>query len=286
MELIVISGTSGAGKSIALRALEDHGFYCIDNLPLVLLPPFIHHLRESHSDYRRAAIGVDIRTLTGSLTALSPLLEQLRLDTQITVIFMDARDEVLIKRYSESRRRHPLSSDTRALDEAIAEERLLLRPIAEIANHQIDTSHTSIYQLRQMVIKAAGQSDGQRMAVQFYSFGFKYGVPQEADFVFDVRCLPNPHWENRLRSLTGRDAAVCDYLNQKPEVEAMFHDLAAFIGSWLPRFAHDNRSYLTLAIGCTGGQHRSVYLAERLAAHFRDTPYPIQLRHRELGDPT
>ncbi|QEP44266.1 RNase adapter RapZ [Ectothiorhodospiraceae bacterium BW-2] len=285
MELIVISGTSGSGKSIALKALEDHDFYCIDNLPVALIEPFIAHcITSGHGTSRpcRAAIGIDIRTLHHDTQSFRSAFHQLQQDYSLILIFLDANDAVLIKRYSESRRRHPLSDDNTSLEEAISQERLLLQPLLQMAHHQFDTSSTSVYQLRHMVIKAAGQVEGKQMAIMFGSFGFKFGIPQEADFVFDVRCLINPHWEAKLRPLTGRDRPVSDYLQQNSDVEQMFNDICHFIQQWIPRFAQDRRSYLTIAIGCTGGQHRSVYMAERLADHFRQGDYPVQLHHREL----
>lgn len=285
MRLLIISGTSGAGKSIALHALEDIGCYCIDNLPVALIPAFAEEMAAGrHHAYDTVAVGIDARNINNDFAAFPSLLTQIKkggLDCE--VIFIDANDETLIKRFSETRRRHPLTDNEVPLEEAILQERLMLRPIASQADMQIDSSRTNVHQLRDLVQKRIGRNSSQNMSVLFESFGFKHGIPIEADFVFDVRCLPNPHWEPRLRALTGRDFEVVHFLENHFEVNRMFDEIKRFLESWLPQFASDNRSYLTIAIGCTGGQHRSVYFVERLAEYFRNLEHRVMTRHRELA---
>lgn len=282
-----MSGTSGAGKSIALHALEDLGFYCIDNLPVALLSAFIDEITTAESQsqpspYQRAAIGIDARNLNEDFSPFSELLSGLRKQVAITVLFLDANDAVLIKRFSETRRRHPLTDRYGySLEEAIGHERLRLRQLISKADVNIDTSQLNVHQLRDMVHKELGSSCGKVMNLQFLSFGFKFGAPLEADYIFDVRSLPNPHWEPDLRPLTGRDQPVQKYLEKHAEVGLMLKDISHFLKRWIPSFAKDKRSYLTIAIGCTGGQHRSVYFAEKLAKSFTDGEYPVLVRHRE-----
>ncbi len=284
MRLFIVSGTSGAGKSVVLHALEDSGFYCIDNLPLALLPAFAEELVHAGStNYQYAAIGVDVRNLTGDLSNFPRILGQLReLGVDCRVVFLDADDATLIKRFSETRRRHPLTDERLTLADAIRHERTRLEPISTRADLQFDTSRTSIHQLRDLVLQQLGGPAGESTSLLFESFGFKHGVPVDADFVFDVRCLPNPHWEPHLRALTGRDGEVASYLKGHEDVTRMLDEIASFLDSWLPRFEADRRSYITVAIGCTGGQHRSVYLAEQLAERFRRAYPRVLTRHREL----
>jgi len=286
MKLFIVSGTSGAGKTIALHALEDLGFYCIDNLPVALLPAFAKEAAfgSRHHGYENAAVGIDARNLTRDLASISEMLKPLRQEgMDIEVIFVDADDATLLKRFSETRRPHPLADAEVPLEEAIHQERLLLKPISSLADMLVDTSRTNVHQLRDLIQKRVGNGGGKRMSMLFESFGFKHGIPIEADFVFDIRCLPNPHWEPRLRALTGRDEEVAQFLEQHDEVNAFFNDICSLLEKWLPRFEDDNRSYMTIAIGCTGGQHRSVYLVERLAAHFRQHHDAVLIRHRELA---
>lgn len=285
MRLLVVSGTSGAGKSIVLHALEDLGFYCIDNLPVSLLAAFAEEMISSaRSPYEDAAVGIDARNLANDLQTFPELLKQLdRAGIDCQTLFLDADDNTLIKRFSETRRRHPLTRDGVALADAIARERELLEPIAARADMRLDTSHTNVHQLRELVRARLGEAPTEGLSVLFESFGFKHGVPVDADFVFDVRCLPNPHWEPRLRALTGRDSEVCAFLEGQADVDRMYQSIKTFLETWLPRFEADNRSYLTVALGCTGGQHRSVYFAERLAEHFRTICTRVQTRHRELS---
>ncbi len=283
MRLVIISGRSGSGKSTALHVLEDLGFTCIDNLPASLLPALFTELRKGEDGSLRIAVGIDARNLMGRLDPLPEILDTLRNSgVSCEVIFLDARTPVLLRRYSETRRRHPLSSDDLDLHQALALEKQLLDPIASIASRQIDTSNMTLHQLRDLVKKQIVPASEGEMSLLFESFGYKHGVPLDADFVFDVRCLPNPHWIPELRPYTGNDRAVVDFLESQAEVVAMLADMREFLGRWLERFAATNRSYLTVAVGCTGGQHRSVYVCNRLHEGFR-ADYPnVQIRHREL----
>ena len=279
--LVVVTGMSGSGKSVALAALEDIGYYCVDNLPPELLDPLIA-LKGGQS--RRLAIAIDVRS-TQSLSALPLLLQGLRdRNLRVQLIFMDASDDTLVRRFSETRRRHPLShaNDDHAretLMQAIARERELLSDLRE-RSHVIDTSHLRPQQLRSFVTDLIGARAAQ-LTLVFESFGFKRGVTLDADYVFDVRMLPNPYYEPDLRPLTGQDRPVIVYLERQPQVKRMQTQIADFLHSWLPALARDHRSYVTVAIGCTGGQHRSVYLVETLAAMF-DAQWPTLIRHREL----
>lgn len=298
-ELVLLTGISGSGKSIALHALEDAGFYCVDNLPPELLPEFLRlqdargHADGSRAAQRRIAIAVDVRS-AASLPALLPLLAQLRAQgLRVRTVFLDASTDALVRRYSETRRRHPLGKDGgtqpqslpgqdghRALIEAIELERSLLAELREAAT-VIDTSQLRPAQLREWVRQLV-HAEGGALTLVFESFAFKHGVPLDADYVFDIRVLPNPHYIRELQPLTGRDAAVADYLAQQPEVNEMLAQIEAFLTRWLPAFEQDQRAYLTVAIGCTGGQHRSVYVAEQLAQRFRARGSTL-VRHRELG---
>jgi RNase adapter protein RapZ len=283
-KLVIISGRSGSGKSTALHVLEDAGFYCIDNLPAALLPQLATQaLSRAEATLARIAVGIDARNLAAEIARFPDILAELPTVMQVEIVFLDANDSTLLKRFSETRRKHPLSSRDTTLHEALAAERLLLAPIAAAATLSIDTSQMSLHELRDLVARSIVAESGSGMLVQFESFGFKRGLPVDADMVFDLRCLPNPHWVEALQSLTGRDAAVIEYLDRSPEVNEMFEDISRYLEKWLPRYVRSNRSYVTIAIGCTGGQHRSVYMCERLLAHFA-TIYPrIQVRHRELG---
>jgi len=278
MDLLLIGGISGAGKSVALAALEDAGYYAVNNLPLPLLAETARHL--NRVGLRRVAIGLDAKTEPG-LAALPGLIATLVDDGfKVRFLTLEARTDTLVKRFSETRRRHPFSSETRTLTEAIEFERALfadIRPLAIV----FDTSETSAATLRGWIKSFVG-IDVSRLNVLFQSFGFKHGVPLDADLVFDVRCLPNPHYEPELRLLTGRDEAVVRFLEAQPDVERMYGDIHRFMTTWLPAYARDSRNYLTAAIGCTGGRHRSVYLAERLARAFAPN-YQVQVRHRELA---
>ncbi len=284
MKLIIVSGLSGSGKSIALDTLEDCGYYCIDNLPVTLLENFINHVMlVDQKTYAKTAIGIDARNQCESLVNFSENLQLIR-NKQIDceIIFMQAEESTLLKRYSETRRRHPLTDLNVPLREALKIEREMLTPIARHASVVIDTSRTHYHQLRELIKDQIGERDAQHISLQFQSFGFKHGVPLDADFVFDARSLPNPYWMPELRGLTGKDQPVIDFLNQQEHVAELFIDVAGFLGRWIPRFEAEGRSYLTVAIGCTGGQHRSVYLVDALANQFKDFSSNVIVRHREL----
>ena len=278
MRLVLISGMSGSGKSVALNVLEDGGFFCVDNLPAPLLPQLVSHLREA--GYSRVAIAVDVRS-GKSMEALPPMMGVLRNGTELQTLFLDARDATLIARFSETRRRHPLGDDQTSLGEAIRRERELLAPIVELG-HRIDTSDLQSSVLRKWVREVVELDKTAGLTLMFESFGFKHGIPLDADLVFDVRCLPNPYYDMALRPQSGRDKPVIDFLESSTEVLRMRDDIARFVGDWLPSYIRDSRSYLTVAIGCTGGQHRSVYMAEWLATHFREAAH-VLVRHRSLA---
>ncbi len=277
MQLFLISGLSGSGKSVALKTLEDASFYCVDNLPAELLPALIDNLQQAGNT--RIAVSIDVRS-GRSVQQLPQHIESLkRRGLDVHLLFLDAQTDTLVKRYSETRRLHPLNDGVRTLPECVAYERELLSEISGIGHH-IDTTELNANALRAWV-KQFIQLDRARLTLLFQSFGFKHGIPLDADLVFDVRCLPNPHYDPLLRPLTGRDQPVIDFLENTPTAQRMFEDIRGFVESWLPCYIADNRSYLTVAIGCTGGQHRSVYLAEKLASHFT-SQQQVLVRHREL----
>jgi len=277
MQLFLISGLSGSGKSIALKVLEDSGYYCVDNLPADLLESLVEHLHQA--GYHNIAVSIDVRS-ANSVQRLPQLLEQIKhRGVDVHVLFLDAQADTLIKRFSETRRMHPLNDGVRTLPECVHYERELLAEISNIGHH-IDTTELNANALRAW-IKQFINLDRARLTLLFQSFGFKHGIPLDADLVFDVRCLPNPHYDPELRPLTGRDEAVVIFLENNPSVLEMFDDIRGFVERWLPSYVADNRSYLTVAIGCTGGQHRSVYFTEKLARHF-ENQQQVLLRHREL----
>lgn len=281
--LIVVSGLSGSGKSIVLRTLEDLDYYCVDNLPSDLLPQFVASL--GHDDaHLRLAVGIDVRNTPEDLSHLPESLSTIgELGYQHQLVFLDTRDEVLIRRYNETRRRHPLSARGLPLADAIGLERRLLKPLAAIADRIVDTSDQNVHQLRRWVVTDLALGSQPGLSILFESFAYRRGVPGDADFVFDARCLPNPHWDARLRPLSGRDASVREYLDAQDAVTAYRTQVATFLDTWLPQFEKDTRSYLTVAFGCTGGRHRSVYLAERLAEHCREHGRSqVVTFHREL----
>jgi len=284
MSLFIVSGQSGSGKSIALHALEDHGFYCIDNLPARLLPQLAREVIESDDpNFENVAVGMDVRNKE-FLAEISDHLQELKaagLDYRI--IYLEADESILVKRYKETRRKHPLTNDNVSLLEGIALEKELLDPLARQHSIRIDTTHTTPQTLRKQVIDfvVAQQSPGATLL--FKSFGFKHGTPLDADFVFDIRCLPNPYWQQELRKYSGLDEPVIAFLERQEEVTAMFNDICTFIEKWIPYFEREQRTYLTIAIGCTGGQHRSVYLSEKLARYFSKQKIRTQVRHRELS---
>ncbi len=283
MKLVIISGRSGSGKTTALHLLEDEGFYCIDNLPVELIPGLINHLQQNPSDTTsKVALGIDARNSSSDLANFIKLLKQQADTLDTDIVFLDADNDKLIKRFSETRRRHPLSNKTTALTEAINNEKLILEPITQAATLLIDTTDLSLHDLRTLMKNRLVDKQGHGISILFQSFGFKKGIPVDADYVYDVRMLPNPHWDVSLRPLTGKDPAVIAFLDQQEEVDEMFNDISSYMEKWIPRFEDNNRSYITIAIGCTGGQHRSVYLAERLARHFANSYQNVQVRHREM----
>jgi len=280
--LIVLTGMSGGGKTVALRALEDLEFYCVDNLPPSLLPQLVDAAGRGAGRHRRIAVGVDVRNRGNDLEHLPEALSALAATgVHLHLIFLDCNDAVLLKRYSETRRRHPLATRGTSLASAIAEERRLLHPLMAIAEKVIDSSELNVHQLRRLVATGYAQAT-EGMTLMFQSFAFKRGLPLDSDFVFDARCLPNPHWQPQLRPLSGKDAAVRAYLGAEPLVTEYLADTTHWLDAWLPRFEQDDRSYVTIAIGCTGGRHRSVYLVEQLAAHYRETREGVLTFHREL----
>jgi UPF0042 nucleotide-binding protein len=285
MKLLIVSGLSGSGKSVALHTLEDLGYYCIDNLPLFLLRALALGLEDAEgTQLTNTAVGIDARNQPKRLNEVPKLVKELRkrnLDCRI--LYLEAQSETLIKRFSETRRKHPLTADERSLAEAIELERVLLEPILSDADLRIDTTHTNVHQLRDLVRDRLGASGSNQVSLLIQTFGFKHGVPHDVDFVLDVRCLPNPHWQQELRPLTGRDKAVASFLEESPQVGQMRGDLIRFFERWIPCFEADGRSYLTIAIGCTGGQHRSVYMGEQLRTHFESQGRKVMVRHRELS---
>ncbi|MFO8045159.1 MAG: RNase adapter RapZ [Halomonas sp.] len=285
MQLVIISGRSGSGKSIALQALEDLGYYAIDNLPAVLLGSLIDELKGPESPRSSIAVSIDARNLPQALQRFPSLLEEVRargIDCQVIYLTTDAR--ILLERYSETRRRHPLTRDSEmTLAEAIDSEELALSGIRDLADLVIDTSRLSIHDLRGRIADQVASHQPDQLTLTIESFGFKRGVPLDADLVFDARCLPNPHWDPQLRASTGRDPEVIAFLEGYALVDEMRHDIHAWVERWLPAYLASHRSYLTVAIGCTGGQHRSVYLAERLAESLAISHPLVRLRHRELG---
>jgi len=284
-KLVIVSGLSGSGKSVALHTLEDLGYYCIDNLPLFLLEQLARGLDEaSDGAFANTAVGIDARNQPEQLLALPELVGDLyNRSFDCRVLYLEAQTETLIKRFSETRRKHPLTISDRSLAEAIELERKLLEPMLRDADLHIDTTHTNVHQLRDLIRQRLGDDTPHKVSILLQTFGFKYGVPQDVDFVFDVRCLPNPYWQPELRALTGLDPRVVRFLEEAPEVGSMRNDLARFFERWIPRFEADGRSYLTIAVGCTGGQHRSVYMAEQLKMRFETAGRKVMVRHRELS---
>ena len=283
MQLVIISGRSGSGKSTALNQLEDEGYYCIDNLPVSLLPALVEETtREEFSQFRGTAVCIDARNAWKDLAGFADIVAALPDSVHRDILFLDAQDATLMQRFSETRRRHPLSGESTHLAEAIAKERLLLGPISSDASLVLDTTQMTIYELRDAIKQRLLKNSSGTMSLLFQSFGFKRGVPADADLVFDVRMLPNPHWVKELRLKSGLDREVQDFLESQPLAGELYTDICSYLDNWLPRYKDSNRSYMTVSLGCTGGQHRSVYLAERLFNYYRPHYPNIHVRHREL----
>lgn len=285
MNIFIVSGLSGSGKSIALNVLEDEGYYCIDNLPVGLLLTVLRNLtKELH--HQDVAVGIDARSGSGELNDFESIIDELRTaGHQLTVLFLQARETVLIKRYGETRRKHPLTHEGLPLIEAIQKEKSLLSEVAGLADLQIDTSQYSVHDLSLVVRERVhpGKNGDHKLSVLIQSFGFKHGIPLDSDYVFDLRSLPNPFWDAKLRPYSGLDQPVVEFLSEREEVDDMYQDIRDFLITWMPRLEASNRSYVTISLGCTGGRHRSVYLAEKLGAklkgQFGDT---VKTRHRDL----
>ncbi|WP_256646352.1 RNase adapter RapZ [Thermomonas paludicola] len=280
--LVIVSGMSGSGKSGALHTLEDLGYYCVDNLPAELLPEFVRRMQASEAAPSRIAVVIDARSL-GDLADVPMALSQAgALGANPRLLYLEARDEVVLRRYADTRRRHPLSHLGLALADAISLDRQALRPLRQIAEILIDTSEMNIHQMRRRIQAEFGLG-GAGLSLLFESFAYRHGVPADADFVFDARVLPNPHWDARLRPLSGRDPEVLEHLDAQPEVTTYMTQVQGFLDTWLPKLRSETRSYATVAFGCSGGRHRSVYLAERMARHCRETGWvDVAVHHREL----
>jgi len=284
MKLTIISGRSGSGKSTVLHILEDRGYYCIDNLPASLLPALADRISNGDTHLSDIAVSIDARNISADLQQAPEIISELQArELSTEIIFLDANSQTLLKRFSESRRKHPLSNESTDLREAIDIESALLESISMMANLVIDTSNMSLHQLRDLMKNRLLESSETNMALLFESFGFKNGVPVDADLVYDVRCLPNPYWDTALRSLTGLDADVAKFLDLQDEVQEMVDDIKTYLEKWLPRYESNNRSYITVAVGCTGGQHRSVYIGEKLRRYFSSKIKNVQIRHRDLS---
>ena len=279
--MLIVSGMSGSGKSGALHTLEDLGYYCVDNLPAELLPEFVRLVQNGESAPSKIAVVIDARNL-GDLAEVPTALSQVgALGANPRLLYLEARDEVILRRYADTRRRHPLSHLGLVLADAISLDRQALKPLRQIADIRIDTSELNVHQMRRRILAEFGLS-GTGLSLLFQSFAYRHGVPPDADFVFDARVLPNPHWDARLRPLSGRDPEVREHLDAEPDVIAYAGQVQAFLDSWLPKLRSETRSYATIAFGCSGGRHRSVYLAERLGAAQRDSLGNLQIRHRDL----
>ncbi len=285
LRLIIVSGLSGSGKTVALHVLEDLGYYCIDNLPATLLKSAVDEVRSQRKESTRLlAVGVDARARIEDLQSLPELLRELReQNVQSEIIFLRASDEILLQRYSESRRRHPLAEHGGELHSAIESEREILAEIHDCADLVIDTSLISIYELADIIRGRVDRRHSETLSVMIQSFGFKYGIPADADFVFDLRSLPNPYWTMKLRGLTGLDDEVIDFLNEQPAFTRMHDDIVGFLERWIPHYRDSHRGYLTVGIGCTGGQHRSVCMTERIGAALRKIHDPVLIRHNSLS---
>lgn len=282
--LLVLSGLSGGGKSVALHVLEDIGYYCIDNMPAAFLKSLVEQLTSDGSGMRRIAVGVDARNPPADLKSLPRVISEIRESGVHTeILFLHADEDVLLKRFSESRRRHPLSTDGMELRDAIQREREMLGEINNSADLTIDTTRTSVYELGDLIRERVDRRQPHGLSILVESFGFKNRIPADVDFVFDMRSLPNPYWQPKLRPLTGLDPQVIEFLDKAELCQLMFRDISDFLGNWIPRYVKASRRYLTIGVGCTGGQHRSVYMTEKLAAALRKTHEPVLTRHAELN---
>ena len=284
MQLIIVSGLSGAGKSVALRQLEDLGYFCVDNLPLVMIGPLTRStVKVMQRGYERLALGIDAREAADQIAEFPRYVQRLR-DHQVEarVLFLTASDQAILRRYSETRRRHPLTRDQLSLTEAIAAERALLEPISGAADEVIDTSQLNVHELREEIAHRLAGNGSTRLTLNLMSFGFKNGVPDVADYIFDVRCLPNPYWEPGLRKHHRREAPVIEYLSGQQPVRDMIADIRGFLERWLPQIREQDRAYLTVAIGCTGGRHRSVFIADQLKQAFSTEYDSVVVKHRDL----
>jgi UPF0042 nucleotide-binding protein len=284
VRLVIISGLSGSGKSVALHVLEDLGFYCIDNIPVLLLRSFVDEiLTRRDAAFENVGVGLDARNRPSDIAEIPALVQKLRSDgVACDVIFLKAADQTLLSRFSETRRKHPLTNQETSLAEAISKERELLGPVINTAELVIDTTAMSVYELREQIRERVGQRSPEALSILIESFGYKHGLPASADFVFDVRCLPNPYWDSQLRPLSGRDEPVKRFLDEQPLVQTMIDAIVAFLEEWIPRYQDFQRSYLTVAIGCTGGMHRSVYVAEAVARRLAPKFGAIRTHHNEL----
>lgn len=285
LRLIIVSGLSGSGKTVALHVLEDIGYYCIDNLPATLLKAAVDEVRSGGKNSARLlAVGVDARAHAEDLQSLPELLRELREENVLAeILFLSASDEILLQRYSESRRRHPLAERGGEIQAAIDSEREILAEIHNCADLVIDTSVTSIYELADVIRGRVDRRKSEGLSVLIQSFGFKYGIPADVDFVFDLRSLPNPYWTIKLRGLTGLDKEVVDFLNSEPAFQEMFDDVVGFLGRWIPHYKQAHRGYMTIGIGCTGGQHRSVCMTEKIGAALQKVHDPVLIRHNSLA---
>lgn len=285
MQLFIVSGLSGAGKTVALKQFEDLGWYCIDNLPMALVQPLVAHaLTHPEPRYERVVIGIDARANPREIEGFPLGVDMLRSQKVNTrILFLTASNEAILRRFGETRRKHPLTNVEVPLTEAIEQERKLLRPVADLADETLDTSDMNLHQLRAAVHARLPEDADTPLTLTFLSFGYKNGNPEGVDFIFDARCLPNPHWVPELRAMSGCDAAVATYLESSKDVSEYVAEVRRFLERWLPVFHEQGRPYVTVAIGCTGGQHRSVYLGERLAAFFRGTGIQVNVRHRDTA---
>lgn len=284
MKLVIVSGLSGSGKTVALHTLEDAGYFCVDNLPVALLPEFIETtILNTPALYDLVAVAIDARSGVEDVDRLDDAVKKIRQLNIITeILYLTADTKKLVSRFSETRRKHPLSRSGLPLLEAIHLEKNLLQNIYASADLIIDTTGINVHELKRKIVQRLLADTGAELAILVQSFGFKHSLPNDTDYVFDIRCLPNPHWENALRSLTGQDQAVIEYLEGYAEVDAMFESIIGFLKTWLPSFVQENRSYMTISIGCTGGQHRSVYMAEKIANALQQSTYHASVHHRDL----